>query len=96
MKTHTTTPGLQPLTADDLAYIQALTAKHAEGLEQRCARHRLLAGIRRTIVAACLLVGGCLSYASALDTPQYDQITTSGDAEPQHICSTILLAIEKS
>ena len=96
MKTHHTTPGLQPLTAADLDYIRALTARHAEGLEQRCARHRHRALIRRTTVAACLFVGCCLSYASTMAHPPYDQITTSGDTGAQHICNTILLAIEQS
>ena len=87
-------PRLQPLTPTDLAYIRALAAEHSAGLEQRCARYRRRAGIRRHAVAACLFLACCTFYSSAMAAPLYEQITTSSEAGNQYICDTIRLSIE--
>ena len=86
--------GLQPLTAADLDYIRALADEHSVGLEQRCARYRRRASLRRTAVAACIFFGCCFTYSSSMAAPLYEQITTSGQAGIQHICDTIRLTIE--
>lgn len=87
-------PRLQPLTPADLAYIRALAAEHSVGLEQRCARYRRRASIRRTAVAACLFLACCTFHSSAMAAPLYEQITTSSEAGNQYICDTIRLSIE--
>lgn len=87
-------PRLQPLTPADLAYIRALAAKHSAGLEQRCARYRRRASIRRHAVAVCLFLACCIFHSSAMAAPLYEQITTSSEAGNQYICDTIRLSIE--
>ena len=95
MKQHRPTPTpLQPLTPADLAYIRDLATAHSEGLEARCAKYRRRADIRRTVVAACLLVGCCTAYSSLMAAPQYDYIATLSDVTPQHICDVIRTTIE--
>ena len=63
------------------------------GLEQRCARYRRRVAVRRYAVAACLFVGICFPYASLLVAPTYEQITTSGKGDIQHICNTVDILI---
>lgn len=87
-------PRLQSLTPADLAYIRALAAEHSAGLEQRCARYRRRAAIRRHAVAACLFLACCTFHSSAMAAPLYEQITTSSEAGNQYICETIRLSIE--
>lgn len=94
MKTYQSYPTLQPLTTEDLAYIQALAAEHSVGLEHRCARYRLRSSIRRHAVASCIFFGCCMFCSSAMVAPLYDQITTSSEAGDQYICNTIRLSIE--
>lgn len=95
MKTpHSTTPGLQSLTPADLAFIRALAERDTEGLSDRCARYRRRATIRRYAVAACIFLGCCISYSSAMAAPLYEQITTSGESDNQDICDTIRRSIE--
>lgn len=78
----------------DLAYIRALAAEHSVGLEQRCARYRRRASLRRTALAACIFLGCCFSYSSSMAALPYQQVTTSGQSGIQHICDTIRLTIE--
>lgn len=87
-------PRLQSLTSADLTYIRALAAEHSAGLEQRCARYRRRASIRRHAVAACLFLACCTFHSSAMAAPLYEQITTSSEAGNQYICDTIRLSIE--
>jgi len=91
MKTRQTTPfKLQPLTSADLAFIRALAAEHSVGIEQRCARYRRRASIRRTVVAACFLVilaiGADTAYAKQ---PLYTGINTCGHTDNTYIYNTI-------
>jgi len=94
VKTNQPHPRLQPLSPDDRAHICALADEHSVGLEQRCARYRQRASARRYVLAACLFFGCCLSYSSAMTSPLYDQITTTGQSDTNHICNTINMYIE--
>lgn len=83
-------PGLQPLTPTDLAYIRALAAEHSVGLEQRCARYRRRASIRRTAVAACFLALGALGADTAYaNPPAYTEKAIFGDITPAQASDTI-------
>lgn len=91
MKKSQSTPiRLQPLTPADLAYIADLAAEHSVGIEQRCARYRRRASIRRTVVAACFLVilaiGADTAYAKQ---PLYTGINTCGHTDNTYIYNTI-------
>lgn len=95
MKTHqATSPRLQPLTPADHAYIRALAAEHSVGLEQRCARYRRRASIRRYTVAVCLFLSCCTFHSSVMAAPLYEQVTTSSEAGNLYICDIIRLSIE--
>lgn len=86
----------QRLSPEDLVHIATIAEQHDEGLAQRCASYRRRAAIRRTVVAACIFLGCCLTYSSSMAAPMYDQITTSGKADNQHICETIRIAINNA
>ena len=91
MKKSQSTPiRLQPLTPADLVYIADLAAEHSVGIEQRCARYRRRASIRRTVVAACFLVilaiGADTAYAKQ---PLYTGINTCGHTDNTYIYNTI-------
>ncbi len=91
MKKSQSTPiRLQPLTPADLAYIADLAAEHSVGIEQRCARYRRRASIRRTAVAACFLaifaIGADTAYAKQ---PLYTGINTCGHTDNTYIYNTI-------
>lgn len=94
MKKNPSPQKLLPASPADLAFIRSLAASHCEGLEARCARHRRRADILRLGVAACLFIGCCTAYTSLMAAPQYDQITSTYDAYPQHVCGTIRQALE--
>lgn len=83
-------PRLQSLTPADLTYIRALAAEHSAGLEQRCARYRHRASIRRTAVAACLLalfaLGADTAYAQP---PLYTEKAIVGDTTASQASDTI-------
>lgn len=73
-------PRLQPLTPTDLAYIRALAEDHSVGLEQRCARYRRHADIRRTAVATCLLaVFAIVADTAYANPPSYTGKAIFGD-----------------
>ena len=91
MKKSQSTPiKLQPLTPADLVYIADLAAEHSVGLEERCARYRRRASIRRTAVAACFLaifaIGADTAYAKQ---PLYTGINTCGHTDNTYIYNTI-------
>lgn len=91
MKKSQSTPiRLQPLTPADLVYIADLAAEHSVGIEERCARYRRRASIRRTVVAACFLaifaIGADTAYAKQ---PLYTGINTCGHTDNTYIYNTI-------
>jgi hypothetical protein len=90
MKTYQSYPTLQPLTTEDLAYIQALAAEHSVGLERRCARYRRRANYRRVSVAACLFAvfafGADTAYAQP---PLYTEKAIVGDTTASQASDTI-------
>lgn len=91
MKKSQSTPiRLQPLTPADLVYIADLAAEHSVGIEQRCARYRRRASIRRTVVAACFLaifaIGADTAYA---DHPAYTEKAIFGDITPMQVSDTV-------
>ena len=73
-----------------MVHIADLAAEHSVGIEQRCARYRRRASIRRTAVAACFLVilaiGADTAYAKQ---PLYTGINTCGHTDNTYICNTI-------
>ena len=83
-------PRLQPLTPTDLAYIRALAAEHSVGLEQRCARYRRHADIRRTAVATCLLaVFAIVADIAYANPPSYTGKAIFGDITTAQASDTI-------
>lgn len=81
---------LQPLTPEAMVHIADLAAEHSVGIEQRCARYRRRASIRRTVVAACFLailgIGADTAYAKQ---PLYTGINTCGHTDNTYIYNTI-------
>lgn len=91
MKKSQSTPiRLQPLTPADLVYIADLAAEHSVGIEERCARYRRRASIRRTAVAACFLtifaIGADTAYANH---PNYTEKAIFGDITPTQVSDTV-------
>ena len=84
---------LNPITPEALVHIADLVECDNAGLEQHCARYRRRVAVRRYAVAACLFVVFCFPYASLLVAPTYEQITTSGKGDIQHICNTVDILI---
>ena len=91
MKKSQSTPiRLQPLTPADLVYIADLAAEHSVGIEERCARYRRRASIRRTVVAACFLVILAIGADTAFaKQPLYTGINTCGHTDNTYIYNTI-------
>ena len=90
------TSNIQKVDPEALDHIRTLAAEHNSDLPQWCARRRRYEAVRRTVVAACIFVGCCMSYSSVTAAPLYGQITTTGNADNQHICETIRLALDNA
>ena len=91
MRTHQSTPQkLQPLTPADLDFIRTLAEDHSVGLEQRCARYRRHADIRRTAVATCLLaVFAIVADIAYANPPSYTGKAIFGDITTAQASDTI-------
>lgn len=87
---------MQKLDLEALDHIRDLAAEHNADLPQWCARQRRREAFARSAMAACIFVGCCLFYSSSMANPLYDQITTSSEADSQHICETIRLALDNA
>ena len=81
---------LQPLTPEAMVHIADLAAEHSVGIEQRCARYRRRASIRRTAVAACFLaifaIGADTAFANH---PNYTEKAIFGDITPTQVSDTV-------
>lgn len=77
-----------------LTHVRHLAAEHNVDLHRWCVRRLRREAIRRTVLAACIFTGCCMTWSSSVARSQYDQITTSSDIDSRHICDTIRLAIE--
>lgn len=96
MKTHPSSPRLQPLTPADLAYIRALADEHSVGLERRCARYRRRSDFRRMFVAVCLLALFAISADTAFARPPlYTENAIAGDISVLQACDTIYSIIDQ-
>lgn len=78
----------------ELAHVYHVVSEHNADLHHWCIRRRRYEAVRRTILAACLFVGCCSTWSSAMAAKQYDQIIVSDDVDSQHVCDVIRRAIE--
>lgn len=90
MKTDRERNKLQPVTADDLAQIMAIAKERSVGLEERCARYRRRAGMRRVAAAAFILAFFAFGAETALAIPpRYTVVDTSGSIDKGHACEIV-------
>lgn len=94
MNRKTTSNDLRPLGADDLAFVKSLATQHSEGLDSRCHSYRRRASVRRYVLAVAIFFGCCLPYSSAMPLKGFEQITSTGGSDSQHICTTIRQVID--